>query len=127
MPFQLSWFQPNQVLLLRMDGLVTVEDIQGIIVEATAMMADCETLVHFIVDTRTLRKIDNLSGTLKTVQSGWHHPLMGWMIVVGAANPAIKFGMDFIGLIIKSRYKSVSSMSEAEQFLSEVNVLTARR
>ena len=127
MSFELSWYQPKQAVLLKMDGLVTIQDIQGIIVQATEMLVDCDTLIHFVVDTRALKKIDNLDETLKTVQTDWHHPLMGWMIVVGATHPAIKFGMDFIGLIMKSRYQSVETMSEAERFLGEISVPTARR
>ena len=86
------------------------------------MLSESTTLVHFLVDTSTLQKIDNIPTTLKMVQTAPRHPLMGWMLVIGKMNPMIKFGMDFVGLLTKSRYPCVPTMPEALSFLREIDV-----
>jgi hypothetical protein len=122
MPFDVSWSNSKQVILLKVEGVLTLEDLQSLFVEAAAMMNETSDLVHFLVDTRTLQKIDNIPATLKIVQGEPRHPRMGWMIVVGKMNPMIKFGMDFVGLLTKSRYHCVNTMPEALAFLKEIGV-----
>ena len=121
MPFEISWYQPGRVVLLKADGTLTPEDVQGIVAETGATLIDSTDLIHFLVDTRTLQKIENIPAALKAVQSGPTHPNMGWMIVVGKMNQLVKFAMDFVGLLTKSRYRRFDTMPEALNFLKEID------
>src|SRR4051794_25365739 len=121
MPFEVSWYQPARVVLLKTDGVLTPDDVAGIVAETGKTLIDSTDLVHFLVDTRTLQRIDNIPGALKAVQSGPTHPNMGWMIVVGKMNPMVKFVLDFVGLLTKSRYRRFDTMPEGLSFLKEID------
>lgn len=121
MPFEVSWYQPERVVLLKADGVLTPDDVRGIVAQTGATLIGSTELVHFLVDTRTLQKIENISAALKAVQSGPVDPHMGWMIVVGKTNPMVKFAMDFVGLLTKSRYRRFDTMTEALTFLQEID------
>jgi hypothetical protein len=121
MPFEVSWYQPERVVQLKTEGVLTPEDVAGIVANTGQTLIDSSTLVHFLVDTRNLQRIENIPAALKAVQSGPPHPNMGWMIVVGRMNPMVKFVLDFVGLLTKSRYRRFDTMPEALSFLKEID------
>jgi hypothetical protein len=121
MPFELSWYQPERVVLLKTEGVLTPEDVEGIVAGTGQSLIDSTALVHFLVDTRNLQRIENIPAALKAVQSGPTHPHMGWMIVVGRMNPMVKFVLDFVGLLTKSRYRRFDTMPEGLSFLKEID------
>ena len=121
MPFEVSWYQPERVVLLKAEGVLTPQEVQGVVAETGATLIDSTALVHFLVDMRTLQKIEDIPAALKAVQSGPTHPHMGWMIVVGRMNPMVKFALDFVGLLTKSRYRRFDTMPEALSFLKEID------
>src|SRR5215216_5065128 len=117
MPFEISWYQPQRVVLMKIEGILTPEETQEVVTKTTVMLNESREMTHFLVDTRTLQRIENIPAALKAVQSGPVHPLMGWMIVVGRMNPMVKFVLDFVGLLTKSRYRRFDTMPEALSFL----------
>jgi hypothetical protein len=121
MPFEISWYQPQRVVLMKIEGVMTPDEVQTVVAKTTAMLNETSVMTHFLVDTRTLQKIENIPAALKAVQSGPMHPLMGWMIVVGRMNPMVKFVLDFVGLLTKSRYRRFDTMPEGLSFLKEID------
>ena len=121
MPYTLSWYQPNRIVLLKVEGLFTIVETRSLLAATLPYFADTTQLVHFLVDTRTLQRIENIPAALKAVQSGPTHPNMGWMIVVGRMNPMVKFVLDFVGLLTKSRYRRFDTMPEGLSFLKEID------
>ena len=121
MPYNISWYQGNRIVLMQVSGLLTTAEVQALIVDAGVYVVEGTPLVHFLVDTRTLQRIENIPAALKAVQSGPMHPLMGWMIVVGRMNPMVKFVLDFVGLLTKSRYRRFDTMPEGLSFLKEID------
>ena len=121
MPYKVSWYQANRIVLLQVDGLLTTAEVRSLIVEAGKYVVEGTTLVHFLVDTRTLQKIESVPEALKVVQGNPPHPNMGWMIVVGRMNPLVKFFLDFVGLLTKSRYRRFDTMPDSLAFLKEID------
>ncbi|MEO8396074.1 MAG: hypothetical protein ABI700_23980 [Chloroflexota bacterium] len=121
MPFEVSWYQPERVVLMKVEGVMIPAEVEKAISETIAMLADSKNAIHFLVDTRTLQRIENIPSALKAVQSGPVHPNMGWMIVVGRMNPMVKFVLDFVGLLIKARYRRFDTMPEGLAFLKEID------
>ena len=121
MPFEVSWYQPERVVLLKTEGHLTVRDVEGIVAQTGATLYGKTDLVHFLVDVRGLQKIENIPAALKAVQSGPVDPHMGWMLIVGKMNPMVKFAMDFVGLLTQSRYRRFDDMPEALTFLKEID------
>ena len=121
MPYKISWYQPNRVVLMQVDGLLTTAEVQSLIAEAGTYVAQGTPLVHFLVDTRALQKIESVPEALKVVQGNPPHPNMGWMLVVGRMNPLVKFFLDFVGLLTRSRYRRFDTMPESLAFLKEID------
>jgi len=121
MPYKISWYQPNRIVLMQVEGLLKTAEVQSLIADAGTYVAEGLPLVHFLVDTRTLQKIESVPEALKVVQGNPPHPNMGWMIVVGKMNPLVKFFLDFVGLLTKSRYRRFDTMPESLDFLKEID------
>jgi hypothetical protein len=121
MPYKISWHQPNRIVLMQVEGLLTTSEVKSLIADSGSYVANGTPLVHFLVDTRTLQKIESVPEALKVVQGNPPHPNMGWMIVVGKMNPLIKFFLDFVGLLTKSRYRRFDTMPESLTFLKEID------
>ena len=121
MPYKMSWYQPKRIVLLQVDGLLTTAEVQSLIVDAGVYVAGGTPLVHYLVDTRTLQKIESVPEALKVVQGNPPHPNMGWMIVVGKMNPLVKFFLDFVGLLTRSRYRRFDTMPDSITFLKEID------
>jgi hypothetical protein len=121
MPYKVSWYQPQRIAVIQVEGLLTTPEVQSLIADAGTYVAEGTPLVHFLVDTRTLQKVESVPEALKVVQGNPPHPNMGWMIVVGKMNPLVKFFLDFVGLLTKSRYRRFDAMPEALTFLKEID------
>ncbi len=106
---------------MQVDGLLTTAEVQALIAEAGTYVAQGTPLVHFLVDTRSLQKVENVPEALKVVQGNPPHPNMGWMIVVGRMNPLVKFFLDFVGLLTRSRYRRFDTVPESLTFLKEID------
>ena len=121
MPFKLSWYQPNRIVLLEVEGVLTTAEITDLIAQAGVYVSTGTPLVHFLVDTRSLQRIENVGASLKIVQGNPPHPSMGWMMVIGTMNPLVRFFLDFVGLITKSRYRRFDDLPLALDFLKDVD------
>jgi len=121
MPYTISWYTPQRVVHMQVEGLLATSEVESLIAEAGVYVSEGAPLVHFLVDTRTLQKIESVAEALKVVQGNPPHPNMGWMIVVGKMNPVVKFFLDFVGLLTKSRYRRFDTLPEAMDFLKETD------
>ncbi|MEO8397534.1 MAG: hypothetical protein ABI700_31340 [Chloroflexota bacterium] len=121
MPYKITWYQSDRIVLMQVDGLLTTPEVQSLIAESGTYVASGTPLVHFLVDTRALQKIESVPEALKVVQGNPPHPNMGWMVVVGKMNPLVKFFLDFVGLLTKSRYRRFDTMPESLDFLKEID------
>ena len=121
MPFKLSWYQPKRIVLMEVEGVLTSAEVRDLIAQAGDYVSTGTPLVHFLVDTRTLQRVENVGESLKIVQGNPPHPSMGWMMVIGTMNPLVRFFLDFVGLITKSRYRRFDDLLPALDFLKDVD------
>ena len=57
MPYKISWYQPQRIVLMQVEGLLTTPEVQSLIADSGTYVAEGTPLVHFLVDTRALQKI----------------------------------------------------------------------
>jgi len=119
MPYTVCWYQQDRIAIAVLDGLVTIDEIDHYIGDIYNMMDTGKPLVHVITDVRGLTKIENVPEALKAVKASPVHPNTGWMIVVGSLNPLVTFVVDFLGMIMKSRYRRFDTLPEAMAFLED--------
>ena len=125
MPYTISWYLPNRIVMLKVEGLLTTAEIRSLIGDALPFVNEGKPLVHFLVDTQNLQKIESIPEGLKVVQGNPPHASMGWMLVIGKMNPLIKFFLDFVGLLTKSRYNHFDTLPEALNFLRGIDLSLA--
>ena len=119
MPYKVSWYQPDRIILSEFDGILTIDEVRAYVQQCYEMIDSGQPLVHSIIDVRGLKKIESVPDSLKAVQTTPTHPNSGWTIVVGSLNPLVTFVVDFMGMITKSRYRRFDSVPEAIDFMKE--------
>ena len=120
MPSQVSWLLENRVMLTYNQGVVSDQDMFNIDQPVLDYMNQCTApLVHMIVDHRN--GIGSPS-TKALAQLQWpKHPKVGWMIMVGMANPFQKFVVAVASNFFKTRMRMFDRMDEALDFLNEID------
>jgi hypothetical protein len=119
MPFSISWYVPDRVILVELSGVLTTTEIQTFTAQSYEMIAAGKPLVHFITDSQQIRKIESIPEALKAVQASPNHENGGWYIMVGSINPFVNFASDFVSSIMRSRYRRFDTMQEALDFIKE--------
>jgi len=120
MSSQLNWLLENRVILTFNQGIVTDQDMFDNDEPVTAYMNQCSApLVHMIVDHR---KGIGTPSSKAMAQLNWpKHPKMGWIILVGMANPFQKFVVAVTSNFFKTRMRMLNTMDEALDFLNQVD------
>ncbi len=121
MPYQLSWYQPDRIVLMELTGLLATTEVQPLITAAGDYVQNGKPLVHFLLDTTQLQKIESVPEILKVVQHNPPHPNMGWMLVIGAMNPLVRFFLDFAGMLMRARYRRFDTREQALKFLADMD------
>ncbi len=120
MPFQLSWYAKNQVILIIDEGQTTDQDMLNIDPQVIDYLNQCKTpLVHVIIDKRK----SNYTPPVKVLTAlQWpKHPQYGWTILVGLSNPFERFVNVVATTFFKARQRMFDTMDEALAFLNEVD------
>jgi len=120
MSSQLSWYLENRVMQIVNHGEVTDQDLFDLDESAVHYMDQGSApLVHLIIDHR---KGINSPSAKGLMQLKWpKHPKMGWIVMVGMANPLQKFVTAVASNFFKTRLRMVDTMDEALDFLNDVD------
>ena len=120
MTSQVGWLLEKRVILTYNEGVVADEDMFANEQPILDYLNECTVpLVHMIVDHR---KGIGTPSSKALAQLRWpKHPRMGWMILVGMANPLQKFVVTGASNFFKTRMRMMNTMDEALDFLNEVD------
>ncbi len=120
MSSQVSWFLEKRVILTYNEGVVTDEDMFANDQPIIDYLNQCTVpLVHMIVDHR--KGLGSPSSKALAQLSWPKHPKVGWMILVGMANPFQKFVVTVTSNFFKTRMRMINTMDEALDFLNQVD------
>ncbi len=120
MSSQVSWLLENRVILTFNQGVVSDQDMFDNDQPITDYLDQCTApLIHMVVDHRN--GIGSPSSKALAQQHWPKHPKMGWLIMVGMANPFQKFVVAVTSNFFKTRLRMFNTMDEALDFLNEVD------
>jgi hypothetical protein len=119
MPYKLSWYLPGRIILCEGDGTIESDEVFTFTQRASEMVISGKPLVHVIFDFRQVQKLASVPQALKTLQQNPPHPDMGWVIFVGKLNPMLTTFADFVGMMLRLRYRRLDTIDEAVSFLRE--------
>ncbi len=120
MPYEVTWYLPGLVILDRVYGKATMQDV----VETSQLLAEMlkrdEPLpyIHLIVDVSDLETLPvelNLSRITDAMQH-MSSPTLGWTLMV-TTNPFARFLATVATQVMRQRFRSFTSIDEALSFL----------
>src|SRR5690349_2410874 len=117
MAYHVGWYQENRVIMVRMWGDTTVEELDSMFDDLIAHMDKGIKPVHTITDIVELRKFPLSIAAIKNAMPRMSHPKQGWNVVVGGPILVQSFSQ-IITRVANIRYRSFPTMDDAVMFLS---------
>jgi hypothetical protein len=109
MPYNISRFVQNQIILLLLQG-DTREEIRMVDNGLSDMLDASESVSHLIITSLAVEKRPRMQAFLKCDFP--HHPNLGW-IVSHQANQEVGMRSQLLSRILRLKYKQVSNLDEA--------------
>jgi hypothetical protein len=120
MPFQVTWYHSDRVIYVRLEGLVTLEEISGATEKVIEHVYQGTPPVHVLSDLRDMHKFPtNLVDISRSVKP-MDNTILGYTLIVGL-NPVVRFLTSAISQFFKARYRTFNTPDEALAFLAEVD------
>jgi hypothetical protein len=120
MPFEVNWYHEKRVILARIQGDLTMQDLLRYS-DAVYEMIDLGVApTHLIVDATKIGQFPASLGAVKNAGRYLQHPKTGWNVMIGGPIVAQVFG-GVITRLAKIDYRSARTMEEAIQVLVEVD------
>ena len=121
MATQTSWYIKDRVVLCRVDGNFTLDEIKQASDEIKSLLEQGRRPVHVISDVRELKEYPIRLGDIKNSTEYLRHPAMGWQIVVSHQNQLIRFLATVLGQAVHVNIRVVSTMEEATAVLERID------
>jgi hypothetical protein len=122
MPYTMSWYLPDRILMIEVVGVLTAADTESFAREGNAMVKSGTPLVHMLIDIRQGLKVENIPASLRALQANPPLADMGWVLIVGGMNPLISVFTDLAGMVMRIRYRRFETLDEGLAFLKERDV-----
>ena len=92
MPCELKWYLQDRVLLQRLSGVVTLEDVKASNAQLKTFLASGVAPTHVIVDLSGVERFPTSLSTIKEfVQPVPNQDILGWVLIFGAKNALLRF------------------------------------
>jgi len=123
MSIETSWLVENEVMVVKMSGTLTLDDMRKGTVTSLDALEHATSKVHQIIDLSEVKSLpNNIAEFGKLAQPANEHPMMGWVIVHGIQNKLIKFIATMTGHVSKTKLKVVDSRQEAIDVLKRLDI-----
>lgn len=120
MSSETMWYIENRVILSRVVGEATIQDVADVDAAVIALIrqgAQVTPLVHFILDMRAMTKIPINLVELRRTLNHLKEPALGWTVVAGM-NPVMRFVAGMITQMAGVRFRMLPTFEEAVSFLA---------
>jgi len=120
MSVEITWAAELCVRLIRLYGVVNIEDVETMI-EDNGVMLDASTqpLVHFVVDASAMTSITANIVKMPAILNGIGNPKLGWVGIVGIT-PLISFWVEILRRAVGLRFKLFPTVEDATEFMLEL-------
>ena len=120
MPVENSWFIEGRVVLTRLVGDVTVEELETASKQGTALNEAGVAPIYGLVDMTELAHFPSrLNDFTKLIQQGKSDKL-GWIIVYGIPNRMANFLATLFAQLIRTNFKVVNTQQEALEMIERL-------
>jgi hypothetical protein len=118
MPVENSWLIENRVMLTRLSGHVTIDDLVQNAREGTLMIESGIKPVYSLVDASGIEQFPLRLNQMHAVSEQGSSDKLDWIIIYGIPNRFISFLATTFVQVIQKRYKVVGTLDEAMAFVN---------
>ena len=119
MPARTTWYQENRVMIVKVEGELTLADMAAAdvkIVELVRAGSQFNPLVHLIVDMRDMTKMPvNLAQVHRTL-THLKEPALGWSVMIGMS-PVMRFVSSTVIQMAGAHFRIFPAAEEGVAFL----------
>ena len=120
MPVKVSWYDRDRIIFLDWSGEITEEDIKQLNQSLIQYYVEsAQPRVHIVMDQSKLEKDANIITYGRYLREASQHPKLGWVLDIGAINPAGDIITMLIMKLFKMRYKRLALFDHIEAWLKE--------
>lgn len=122
MPYQISWYREPYIMLIQLEGKMSVEEMQTLIQDSFEHVRNASNAVHAMIDPSKLESIPmNLQG-FKAMVKGNHHTNQGMTVFIAPTmNPMFKFISTTMFQMMRWEYRICDNYSQAETIIRKVD------
>lgn len=122
MPYKNFWYEENEIVFTELIGDFSVDEMIAVNKEyAETYFSNSNRIVHLIVDLQGMSNYPKNLGLIRDVskQTAQQEGL-GWIILIGADNPFVKFLGSTVFQLLHVNCKIVGTLEEAENILKRI-------
>jgi hypothetical protein len=119
MPAENLWIVENRIMLTRLTGHITIEDMIASARKGTAMIESGTAPVYSFVDASQIGHFPLKLNELKSITEEGSSDKLGWIIIYGIPNRLLSFLATTFVQVIGKRYKVVATQDEALEFVAQ--------
>ncbi len=129
MPYGIHYYPEQHLVLERLYGTLTMEEIKALTQEFAAYMASNQITVNLLVDLRETEKFPTNLFQLKEAFSGPDRSKMSWVVVLVGSNPISRFLTSMLTKLLSHevRFRIFDSVEEAADFINKLDPATDLR
>lgn len=117
MPFEITWLIEKRLVLERLSGVLTPEELEARILKAKQFLESGQPPVHYVIDMREVEKIPLNLREIRHAARLYRHPALGWTVTFGISNRIIHTLVTIAAKTIEARYRDFATQDEAIRFL----------
>jgi hypothetical protein len=122
MPYQLSWWVKDRVIVEKFWGDFTDEDVSMWEQEILPMLEQTSSpKVHLLLEIADVHSLPSI-GAIRQMSIP-SHPKIGWVVVYGLRKNYVRALLLFTVLLFNMHYKIVDNQHQALAFLAELDAL----
>ncbi len=117
MPYEVSWYRPNRIIYERVYGELTLNEVQGTVVEIERMLEEGTSPIHLIVDMRELDKVKVPVKEIANVSRSLRSTKLGWVLLLSTGKPLLDFLASVVSQVTRMQLAKRASLDQVDDFL----------
>jgi hypothetical protein len=118
MPHSIKWYVEGQIIFVRFQGVMTVEDVQKCLDSVLPFYDQAASAqVHNLIDVRYITSSLSQVELIKLIQKT-PHPRMGWTVQIDPNQTLIRHLTNVLSQLFSIRSRSFNSFDEGLTFLA---------
>jgi hypothetical protein len=120
MPVENSWIVEDRVMLTRLIGHLTIEDMAANSQRGTIMIESGVAPVYSLVDASLIEHFPLKLNEMKGLTEQGSSDKLGWIIIYGIPNRILAFLATTFVQVIGKNYKVVNTLEDALEFVRNI-------